>query len=389
MILTREKAYGSFHIIEVEGRIDGLTSSALSKSFEQAAEDGHHTIIVDFSAVSYISSAGLRIFLHMQKKLKPVGGELILLSVQESAMDVFRVSGLHKLFRIVQSLDEIGQNQDSALASEAGEKLYVSDDQVFHWKFREVRQGKYSGIGNSSKLRKGGYKESEVTTMSQTDLQFALGLASVGESLKDYQSLFGEAIVVNHHFFGYPAVATPAVDYAWYSKTHPGPVHFLHGLKFEGDYSLCLRFDSPSAVDLLSIARKAAGISGKDFFGMVMVGKSAGIYGLNLKKIPWQENVPGDQDVMSEGNFSDWFDFPVEDTDIHKTIVAAGIYSKSGEDEELHMHAVVFSKGLIGKTGMDVDAELERILRGPEPLKVVHLLEESRFFYGLAGIIDL
>ncbi|MEI6884899.1 MAG: STAS domain-containing protein [Bacteroidota bacterium] len=389
MILTREKAYGSYHIIEVEGRIDGLTSSALSKSFEQAAEDGHHTIIVDFSAVSYISSAGLRVFLHMQKKLKPVGGELILLSVQESAMDVFRVSGLHKLFRIIAGLSELNNSEPASVQVSTGDSRPVSSDGVFSWAFREVEPGKYSGIGNSSKLRKGGYKESEVTTISQTELQFALGLASVGESLKDYQSLFGEAMVVNHHFFGYPAVEMPAVDYAWYSKTHPGPVHFLHGLKFEGDYSLCLRFDSPSAVDMLSLARKAAGISGKEFFGIVMVAKSAGIYGLNLRKIPWQDNIPSDQEIMSDANFSDWFDFPVEDTDIHKTLVAAGIYSKSGEDEELHMHAVVFSKGLIGKTGMDVNAELERILHGTEPLRVVHLLEESRFFYGIAGIIAL
>ena len=389
MILIREKAYGSYHIIEVEGRIDGLTSSALSKSFEQAAEDGHHTIIVDFSAVSYISSAGLRVFLHMQKKLKPVDGELILLSVQESAMDVFRVSGLDKLFRIVPRLSELGNGEPLSMKQGEWDSSQVNSDGIFSWEFRDVPDGKYSGIGNSSKLRKGGYKENDIITISQTELHFALGLASVGESLKDYQSLFGESLVVNHHFFGYPAVDLSAVDYAWYSKTHPGQVHFLHGLRLDGDYSLCLRFDSPSAVDLLSLARKAAGISGKEFFGIVMVAKSAGIYGLNLRKIPWQENIPSDQEIMSDTNFSDWFDFPVEDTDIHKTLVAAGIYSKSGEDEELHMHAVVFSKGLIGKTVMDVDAELERILRGTEPLRVVHLLEESRFFYGIAGIIAL
>lgn len=389
MILTREKAYGSFHIIEIEGRIDGLTSSTLSKTFEKAAEDGNLQIVVDFSAVSYISSAGLRVFLHMQKKLKPVGGEIVLLMVQESAMDVFRVSGLHKLFRIVAGLWELGAGESSFMQGDPGDSGPVNSDGVFSWEFRGVPAGIYSGIGNSSKLRKGGYRENDIATISQTELQFALGLASVGESLNDYQSLFGEAMVVNHHFFGYPAVEMPAVDYAWYSKTHPGPVHFLHGFRFSGDYSFCVRFDSPSSVDLLSFARKSAEICGKDFFGLVMVGKSAGIYGLNLRKIPFQENLPPTHDIMNDANFSDWFDFPVEDTDIHKTIVTAGIYSKNGDEEELHMHAVVFSKGLIGKTGMDVNAEIDRVLKGTEPIKVVHLLEESRFYYGLAGIIAL
>jgi len=148
-----------------------------------------------------------------------------------------------------------------------------------------------------------------------------------------------------------------------------------------------MRFDSASPVGLLNIARKAAGICGKEFFGLVIAGKSAGICGLNLRKIPWQENAPDPPDIMHDSNFPDWFDFPVEETDIHKTIVAAGIYSLSGGEEELHMHAVVFSKGLIGKAGMDLQAEVQRIVQGSEPLKVVHLLEESNFFYGLTGII--
>ena len=90
---------------------------------------------------------------------------------------------------------------------------------------------------------------------------------------------------------------------------------------------------------------------------------------------------------MHESNFLSWFDFPVEDTDINKTIVAAGIYSHEGNEEELHMHAVVFAKGLLGKTDLDLTAELQRVVQAVDPLKVVHLLEESRVFNGLAGII--
>ncbi len=387
MILTREKTYGAYLIIEIEGRIDGLTSSTLNKTFEQLSEDGNHKLVVDFSAVSYISSAGLRVFLQAQKKLRPVGGEIILLSMQESAMDVFRVSGLNNLFRIISKLEELGDAEPLAVSPAGREEHFISDDGVFQWEFRDVPNGQYSGIGNSAKLRSGNYTIRDIVTISQTELQFGLGLASIGESLMDYNSLFGESMLVDHHFFGYPAMEMPAVDYAWYSKTYPGPVHFLHGFSFSGDFRLCLRFSSATPVSLLSLARTSAKISGNNFFGLVMVGKSAGIYGLNLKKIPWQENSPDPPDILHESNFPSWFDFPVEDTDIHKTIVAVGIYSCSGSEEELHMHGVVFSKGLLGKTGMDVHAELQRIVQGSEPLRVVHLLEESRFVNGLAGVI--
>ena len=140
-------------------------------------------------------------------------------------------------------------------------------------------------------------------------------------------------------------------------------------------------------MNLIEIARNLARISGKDFFGLVLVGKSEGIYGLNLRRLPWKQNAPSCADIMNESVFPDWFDFPVEDTDLNKTVAAAGIYSCSGNEEELHMHGVLFAKGLVSKTGMDLQAELHRILHGSDPLRVVHLLEESRFSYGIAGII--
>ena len=387
MILTRVRAYGAYFLIEVEGRIDGLTSSALNKTFEDAAEVGNHNLVVDFSAVSYISSAGLRVFLHAQKKLRPVGGEVILLSMQDTALDVFRVSGLNNLFRIISSLDELGDAGSHQPTGRAEGKTVISDDGIYTWELKDVPDGKYSGIGNSSKLKACAYSGNDIITISQSELQYSLGLASVGESLMDYQDLFGESLMVNHHYFGYPAVEMPQVDYAWYSKTHPGPVHFLHGFKFEGEFRVNMRFGSPAPLSILDIARKCAEVCGKEFFGIVIVAKSAGIYGLNLRKIPWQSNAPDPPDIMHESNFLSWFDFPVEDTDINKTIVAAGIYSHEGNEEELHMHAVVFAKGLLGKTDLDLTAELQRVVQAVDPLKVVHLLEESRVFNGLAGII--
>jgi len=388
MITTRVRAYGAYILIEAEGRIDGLTSSTINKSFEQAAEDGNHNIIVDFSAVSYISSAGLRVFLQAQKKLKPIGGEVILLSMQETAIDVFRISGMHNLFRMITSLAELGDVQELVATGRAGEHFF-SDDRIYEWESRDVPDGKYSGIGNAGKLNSSSFSRQDIITISQTDLQFAVGLASVGETVRDYCDLFGESLLAAHNFFGYPAAEQPAVDYAWYSKTHPGAVHFLHGFRFSGEFRSLIRFDSRTPLELLSIARKSAEISGKDFFGLVLVGKSAGIYGLNLKKIPWQENAPHLPGIMHETNFPDWFDFPVEDTDLHNTVLAVGIYSKSGDEEELHMHGVIFAKGLAGKSGMDLNAELQRLIHASEPLRVVHLLEDSRFFYGLAGIITL
>lgn len=387
MISLKERKHGGYLVIEVEGRIDGLTSPVLDKAFEQASENGSHRIVTDFSQVSYISSAGLRIFLKAQKKLKPVGGEIILMSMKESAADVFRVSGLHELFRTVTRLDELSPS--SADNKKEENKLFTSEDSTLSWEQYDVPQGKYAGIGNPSRLRASAYRDSDILSISQSEIQFGLGLAAVGDSAEEARSLLGEAVLLNHNFYGFPAVEIPAVDYAFLSKTRPGKIHFLYGLRFSGDYRICMRFDPVKSMELIGLARKLAEVSGLDFFGMVLLGKSDGIFGLNLRKAPWQGNAPSSGDIMHESVFADWFDFPVEDTDLNKTVVAAGIYSNSGGEEELHVHGVVFGKGLVSKTGMDLNAELHRIIQASEPLRVVHLLAESRFSYGIAGLIAL
>ena len=52
--------------------------------------------ILDFKEVNYVSSAGLRVLLSLQKKMMAVG-EMKLISVNESVCDVFEVTGFDEI----------------------------------------------------------------------------------------------------------------------------------------------------------------------------------------------------------------------------------------------------------------------------------------------------
>lgn len=80
-----------------DGRIDTNTSADLAAALETL--DGITDLTIDFEKVSYISSAGLRVLLKAHKQMM-AEGQMTLIHVSESVMDVFTVTGLSDVFHI-------------------------------------------------------------------------------------------------------------------------------------------------------------------------------------------------------------------------------------------------------------------------------------------------
>jgi len=83
----------------VEGRIDTITSQDLDKEIN--AEIGNFdSLILDFANLEYISSAGLRVLIATQKKLKPENIPFIIKNVNDIVNEIFRMSGFDKILKI-------------------------------------------------------------------------------------------------------------------------------------------------------------------------------------------------------------------------------------------------------------------------------------------------
>lgn len=102
----REKQTGGVYIIEVEGKLDSKTSSQMEKCLVSAIDNGNKEIILDFTALDFISSAGLRVLLIGVKKLKLVNGKIVLVSVKDYIKEILEISGFHTLFQVYPNLEE-------------------------------------------------------------------------------------------------------------------------------------------------------------------------------------------------------------------------------------------------------------------------------------------
>jgi anti-anti-sigma factor len=81
-------------ILAPEGRLDSNTSHLLDQAIENvgSGEDGFH-VLVDFSAVEYISSAGLRVVLKALKQRQAGPKYFAASSMQDHVREVFEISG--------------------------------------------------------------------------------------------------------------------------------------------------------------------------------------------------------------------------------------------------------------------------------------------------------
>jgi anti-anti-sigma factor len=97
MQISEERA-GRVVVVAPVGRVDSTTSSALDEHLVGLAQAGERRIVLDFSGVDDISSAGLRVVLTLAKRTKDSGGRVALAALGDSVKQVFELAGFLPLF---------------------------------------------------------------------------------------------------------------------------------------------------------------------------------------------------------------------------------------------------------------------------------------------------
>ena len=85
--------------LKVAGRLDTNTSPELS---DKLSCDGVSSVVFDFSELEYISSAGLRVLMSVQKTVMATGGSVVIVNPNSIVMGVLDMTGLSGVFEIVQ-----------------------------------------------------------------------------------------------------------------------------------------------------------------------------------------------------------------------------------------------------------------------------------------------
>ena len=83
--------------IKLGGKLDTNTSPDLDSKMSEL--EGMEEVIIDMKDLDYISSAGLRVLLSMQKVMNKQG-KMTIINVCENVMDIFEVTGFSDILDI-------------------------------------------------------------------------------------------------------------------------------------------------------------------------------------------------------------------------------------------------------------------------------------------------
>lgn len=84
--------------VALEGRLDTTTAPLLEGELK-ASMDGISALVLDFTALEYISSAGLRVLLSAQKVMNKQG-RMVIRGANETILEVFEVTGFSDILTI-------------------------------------------------------------------------------------------------------------------------------------------------------------------------------------------------------------------------------------------------------------------------------------------------
>ena len=89
---------GTALTVALEGRLDTTTAPELEQALKESM-DGANELTMDFAALDYISSAGLRVLLSAHKTMMKKGGMKVV-NANEMVKEVFDVTGFADILDI-------------------------------------------------------------------------------------------------------------------------------------------------------------------------------------------------------------------------------------------------------------------------------------------------
>src|SRR5512136_3282764 len=90
----------SCDLVAIRGRIDSYTAPVLSEKLTEITSRNRYKIILDLGDVVFVSSAGLRVLIDIQKICKKLNqGEVMLVSIPARIYETLELAGFAPLFK--------------------------------------------------------------------------------------------------------------------------------------------------------------------------------------------------------------------------------------------------------------------------------------------------
>lgn len=103
---VQQELLGNWQVIRVIGEIDSKTVTTL-RDFIDDKLVNDKAVALDLNKVPFMSSAGLRALLTLQRKTSAMKVDLALIGVAEEIQDTMKVTGFLQYFKLYESIESL------------------------------------------------------------------------------------------------------------------------------------------------------------------------------------------------------------------------------------------------------------------------------------------
>lgn len=100
---------GEFVVLSLEGYLDAHTAPQFEEAVQNEMDQGNIRLIVDGPHLTYISSAGLGVFMSFIEEIREMGGDIKISGIAPKVKQVFEILGFNELFDMVEDVDAAKQ----------------------------------------------------------------------------------------------------------------------------------------------------------------------------------------------------------------------------------------------------------------------------------------
>jgi anti-sigma B factor antagonist len=100
------ESFNNWQVIKVTGQIDSKTVGDL-RDFIDSELKQNQPVALELTGVPFMSSAGLRTLLTLQRKTVDMGVDLALVGVATEIADTMKVTGFYQFFKVYEALENL------------------------------------------------------------------------------------------------------------------------------------------------------------------------------------------------------------------------------------------------------------------------------------------
>jgi len=97
---------GPIPVFSLSGRLDAISSPFLEERLKPLLKEAGKRLVFDCDGLTYVSSAGLRVFLSCQRHLQAHGGAVAFAALSLPVKELFNLAGLQDLFVIEPTVEQ-------------------------------------------------------------------------------------------------------------------------------------------------------------------------------------------------------------------------------------------------------------------------------------------